>query len=37
MKQRKVKSARGVEIHRTKDGTEVVYVKFQCAGRQYRE
>ena len=34
---RKVKSARGVEIHRTKDGTEVVYVKYQHAGKQYRE
>ena len=34
---RKVKSMGGVEIHTTKDGTAVVYVRYQANGKQYRE
>ena len=36
-KNRKVKSVRGVQLHRTKGGHEVVYIRYQYNGGQYRE
>ena len=37
MKKRKVKSLGGVQIHRTRDGTDVVYIRYQANGVQHRE
>jgi hypothetical protein len=34
---KRLKSIRGVEVHETEGGEEVVYIRFQANGRQYRE
>ena len=34
---KRVKSIRGVEIHRTKSGTSIIYLRYQANGRQFRE